>query len=212
MIEVIPAILEKNFSEIEKKIHLLEKQVNWVQIDIADGVLVSNTTYIDTKGYSSLGDFPRLELHMMVKEPMKYLAGFIECGFKRFIPHIEASGIEDFIVKCQESDVEVGLAIDGKTPIEKVYPYLDDIDVVLIMAIEAGESGRPFRPDTIEKIKKLKEKDFDMPIAVDGAMDLENARKVVMAGATRINSNSYIFNAKNIEAAINSLKTLTFVS
>lgn len=208
MIEVIPAILEKDFSEIEKKVHFVEKFVDWVQIDIADGVLVNNTTYIDTKGYSTLGDFPRLELHMMVSEPMKYLAGFIECGFKRFIPHIEADGIEDFIVKCQESDAEVGLAIDGKTSIEKVYPYLDDIDVVLIMAIDAGESGRPFREDTIEKIRKLKEKDFDMPIAVDGAMNLENARKVVMAGATRINSNSYIFKSSDISKAIDSLKNL----
>jgi len=208
MIEVIPAILEKDFEEIERKIHLVEPYVNWAQIDIADGTLVNNKTYADTERYTSMGTKLGLEVHMMVRSPLKYFENYKKAGFKRMIAHIEGDNVNDFIVKCQESDVEVGLAIDGLTPIEKVYNYIEDIDVVLVMAIEAGESGRPFREETTSKIQTLHNKFFEMPIAVDGAMNLENARKVVAAGATRINSNSYIFKSPDIKKAIEGLANL----
>lgn len=126
----------------------------------------------------------------------------------RFFAHVEAEGIDEFIAACEEGNAEVGLALDGPTPIEKLYPYLDHLDRVLIMAIESGFSGQPFREETIEKIRALKNEDFDIPIAVDGAMNLENARKVVAAGATIINSNSYIFKSDPIETAIANLKSL----
>ncbi|MBI4066844.1 hypothetical protein HY407_00520 [Candidatus Gottesmanbacteria bacterium] len=218
MTEVIPAILEKSFPEIERKIHLVENYVHWVQIDIADGTLVDNNTYIETDRYNTFHlsggtDTPPIstlnfELHMMVKKPLKYLDSYMEVGFKRFFAHVEGDQVEDFILKCQEADVEVGLAIDGPTPWEKIHPYLDNIDALLVMAIEAGESGKPYREDTGEKIRKIKEIDFDLPIAVDGAMNEENARKVVAAGATRINSNSYIFKSPDVKAAIETLKQL----
>src|SRR3989344_8948770 len=127
MIEVIPAILEKDFEEIERKIHLVEPYVNWAQIDIADGTLVNNKTYADTERYTSMGTKLGLEVHMMVRSPLKYFENYKKAGFKRMIAHIEGDNVNDFIVKCQESDVEVGLAIDGLTPIEKVYNYIEDI-------------------------------------------------------------------------------------
>ncbi len=208
MIEVIPAILEKSFAEIESKIHMVEQYVTWIQIDIADDTLVNNRTYLNGKSFASLTTHAKLEAHMMVRDPIKYIPSFIEGGFKRFFGHVEGEKVDEFILKCQESGVEVGLAIDGPTPIEKIFPYLSDIDAVLVMAIEAGESGRPFREETIEKIKAIGDKDFEMPIAIDGAMNQENARKVVSAGATRINSNSYIFGSGKVEERIRILRNL----
>ena len=85
---------------------------------------------------------------------------------------------------------------------------MQDIDVVLVMAIKAGFSGQEYREDTAERVRRIHEMEFDLPIAVDGAMNLENAKKVVTFGATRINSNSYIFGAEDIKGAISSLKEL----
>ncbi len=209
MIQVIPAILEKDFAEIEKKLKLVEGLVSWVQIDIADNTLVPNTTFLDPAPFSRLGTTLSLELHLMVKDPLRYLERFARVGFKRFFAHLEADFIEDYIASCYQLGVEVGLAIDGPTKVEKVLPFLDNIDAVLVMAIEAGFSGRPFRPDTVEKIKKIKEIDCGLPIAVDGAMDLENAKKVVLAGATRVCSHSYIFSSKDIKATVEKLKNLS---
>lgn len=208
MTEVIPAILEKEFSEIEKKIRLVEELVSWVQIDIADDTLVRNTTFLDPAPFAVFKTPLKLELHMMVKDPLKYLPGFAKAGFKRFYAHVEGDHIEEYIEQCLKYDVEVGLAIDGPTPFDKIQKYLIDIDCVLVMAIEAGESGRPFRDDTIDKIKKIREVDFEIPISVDGAMNEENARRVIAAGATRINSNSYIFSSTDIKEAIERLKNV----
>jgi ribulose-phosphate 3-epimerase len=207
MAEVIPAILEKDFPEIERKILLVEKYVKWVQIDFADDTLVPNNTPWNPSDFSKIKSV-NLEGHLMVKDPVKYVDSFVAAGFKRLFAHIEAGQNEEFIEKCYLKGVEVGLAIDGPTAFEKIEQYLDNIDVVLVMAINAGFSGQPFRSDTVEKIKKIKEAFFDLPVAVDGAMDYTNAQKVVAVGATRINSNSYLFKSKSIPEAIAGLASL----
>lgn len=208
MIEVIPAILEKDFDILEKKIHLVENYVEWVQIDIADSTLVPNTSFLDASKFADIKTPVSFELHMMVKDPLRYMESFYKAGFKRYFAHVEGDFVEDYIAMCYKLGVEVGLAIDGPTSFEKIHEYLDNLDGVLVMAIEAGESGRPFREDTIDKIKRIREIDFEIPIAVDGNMNEENARKVVAAGAIRINSNSYIYNSLDIKVAIEKLKNL----
>ncbi|OGG27491.1 hypothetical protein A2960_04320 [Candidatus Gottesmanbacteria bacterium RIFCSPLOWO2_01_FULL_39_12b] len=208
MIDVIPAILENDFTEVEKKIRSVENLVSWVQIDIADNTLVPNSTFSDPLPFKDFKTPVNLELHMMVKDPLRYLERFATSGFKRFFAHVEGNYVDEYIEKCYQLGVEVGLAIDGPTSFEMIHKYLDNLDCVLVMAIEAGESGRPFRGDTIEKIKKIREVDLEIPIAVDGAMNEENARKVVAVGATRINSNSYIFKSTDIKGAVEALKSL----
>lgn len=208
MIEVIPAILEKDFPEIERKIHLVEGLVEWVQVDIADNSLVPNSTFLDPEPFSKLQSKLNLELHMMVSDPLMYLERFTASGFKRFFAHVEGSFVDEYIAKCYQLGVEVGLAIDGPTPFSSIESYLDNIDLVLVMAIDAGFSGRPYRADTIEKIKRIREVDIEIPIAVDGAMNEENAKKVITAGATRINSNSFIFASTDVKIAIETLKNV----
>lgn len=208
MIDVIPAILEIDTVEVIRKIHLVETLVPWVQIDIADGKLVPNTVLPDPTVFSGLVTPVQRELHMMVTNPLTYLDSFVKVGFTRFYAHVEADDIEAFIEKANQYNVEVGLAIDGPTPIEKLRPYIDNIDAVLVMAIEAGFSGKPYREDTAQRIAAIHDWDIALPIAVDGAMNEENARKVVAAGATRICSNSYIFNAPDIRVPIATLRNL----
>lgn len=208
MAEVIPAILENNFEAIEKKIRLVENYVKWVQIDLEDGTLMPNATFTDPAPFTDLKTSVSLELHMMVRNPLKYVEQFAGVGFKRFYAHIEGEAVEEYIQACYRLGVEAGLAIDGPTPVENIKEYLDNIDAVLVMAIDAGFSGQPFREDTVEKIKQLKELQFDLPICVDGAMNAHNARKVVEAGATRINSNSFLFHSGHIQSAIEELKSL----
>lgn len=208
MIEVIPAILEKDFAQIESKIKLVEGLVSWVQIDMADGVLVPNTVLHDAVQFSKLKTSIHRELHLMVKDPLRYLEPFVKAGFARFYAHVEADTIDGFIAACYRYDVEVGLAIDGPTPVEKLQPYMDNVDCVLVMAINAGFSGQPYREDTTEKIRIIHDWSIDTPIAVDGAMSVENAAKVVAAGATRICTNSYLFNAPDLKEAIEKIRNL----
>lgn len=208
MIEIIPAILENNFSEIEKKIRLVEGLVEWIQIDLLDGTLMPNNTFTDPAPFASFQTPVKLELHLMVKDPLRYLERFSKVGFKRFFAHVEGDYVDEYIESCNRLGVEAGLAIDGPTEIERILKYIIHLDAVLVMAIDAGFSGRPYREDTTSKIKKISEADLEIPIAVDGAMNDTNAAKVIRAGATRINSNSYIFNATDVKMAIEKLKNL----
>lgn len=221
MLEIIPAILENNFAEIERKIRLVEeanskdtreKLISFVQIDLADGTLVPNTTFLDPAPFAALKTSLNLELHLMVNDPLMYLERFAAVGFKRFYAHVEGGFVDEYIARGYRLGVEVGLAIDGPTQYEKIHKYLDNIDCILVMAIEAGSSGRPYRPDTVEKIKKIREADLEIPIAVDGAMNPENAKKVIEAGATRICSNSYVFGAGDIKTTVEKLRSLQLKS
>ncbi len=220
MTEIIPAILENNFSEIEKKIHIVEGLVEWIQIDLLDGTLMPNTTFADPNPFATFQTPVKLELHLMVKDPLRYLSRFAKAGFKRFFAHVEGDYVDEYIEECNRLGVEVGLAIDGPTDFDlpagrqekSLHQYMDNLDAVLVMAIDAGFSGRPFREDTIEKIRKIRKVDFEIPIAVDGAMNDVNAEKVIKAGATRINSNSYIFNSEDVKIAIEKLRNIDVIA
>lgn len=208
MIEVIPAILETDFAEIERKMLMVEEKVEWVQIDIADGILVPNTVLLQPILFQKIDTALLLELHMMVKDPLRFLTPFAAVGFKRFFAHIEADFVDEYIQKCHEMGCEAGVAIDGPTSIDRLTPFIEKADAVLVMAIEAGFSGRPYREDTGEKVGRIRQMDADIPIAVDGAMNDVNAKKVIMAGATRINSNSYIFDGEDVGKRIEILRNL----
>ena len=208
MIQVVPSILEKDFAEIERKIKLVEGLVEWAQIDIADGILVPNTTFYDPLKLKSIDTKIKLEAHLMAEDPGSYIKPLVDAGFKRFYAHIESGKAEDFMAEAYKYDCQVGLAIDGPTNLEKIQPYLEDLDAVLVMTIDAGFSGKPMREDTLVKIKKIRDSFFDLPIATDGAMDDINAKKAVEAGATIICSNSYLFKSSNIEEKIKILRDL----
>ena len=96
MIEVIPAILEKEFSQVLKKMKIVEGSVEWVQIDIADGVLVPNTTFTDLSPFKAIQSPLKREIHLMVKDPVPFIEKSIDAGFKRLFAHVEADHTEEF--------------------------------------------------------------------------------------------------------------------
>ena len=216
MIEVIPGILEIEFSEIERKIRLVEPYVSWAQIDVLDGTLFDNKNFHDARPFADLDTFLLLEAHLMVKNPAQYIEHFFAAGFQRFIGHIEGmtqesesdENVFDFITACRGFGAEIALAVDLPTPIESVFPYVDSLDQVLIMTIPTGKSGQVFHDEALDKIKALREKAPELHIEVDGGINPETAKKVIEAGATRLAVTSAIFKSQNISEAINALKNM----
>ena len=197
MVDIIPGILEKDFSEIERRVKLVAPYVSWVQIDVADNTLVPNETFLGFDQFVQLVQLdkaPSLEAHLMVAEPEKYIRPLADSGFKRLIAHVEAHDPRRFLDVAKYESVEVGLAIDGPTDLEQIEPFLEEIDVVLVMTIEAGFSGQALMPETLEKIKQIRENFPNLPIEVDGGINDKTARLVRDAGATRLVSTSYVFN------------------
>jgi ribulose-phosphate 3-epimerase len=210
MIDVIPGILEKDWSEIERRIGLVAPFVEWVQIDIADNTLVPNTTFLDFAKFSAIEkQFPKLSLeaHLMVANPEKYIKPLADAGFKRLITHVECHDPRIFLDLAKYEHVEVGVAIDGPTELEQAEPFLEEVDCVLVMTIEAGFSGQAFMTETLEKIKTIHQNIPDLPIEVDGGINDQTAKLAVEAGATRLVSTSYLFkNPDTIAEAIERLK------
>lgn len=146
------------------------------------------------------------ELHMMVDEPLQYLKPFANAGFKRFLGHIEKmSDPVEFIAQGQLLG-EVGLAIDGKTPIETIGNIpLEDLDVVLIMTINAGFSGQSFIPKHLEKVRTLRAKSDTLFLQVDGGINLDTIVTAKEAGVNRFVATSAIFNQPDPHQAYNLL-------
>lgn len=203
MTEIIPGILEKEFSEIIKKIDLIRGIADWVQIDFADNTLIPNTTCLDFEKFSSITGI-NLEAHLMVSEPQLYIRKLADAGFQRIIAHVECTDPRLFLEQIRYESAEAGMAIDGATEIEQIEPFLGEVDTaldtVLIMTIEAGASGQKFLPETIEKIKAVHEHRPDLAIEVDGGINDQTVRFVKDAGATRIVSTSYIFKNPHLVA------------
>lgn len=207
MVDIIPGILEKDWSEIERRIKLVAPYVSWVQIDVADNTLVPNTTFLDFNKFRACPESVSLEGHLMVTSPEKYIRPLVDAGFKRLIAHLEANDPRIFLDQARFEHVEVGIAIDGPTEFEQIEPFLEEIDCCLVMMIEAGFSGQEFQPENLEKIKTIHQGFPDLPIEVDGGINETTAKIVKDAGATRLVSTSYLFkDPQKIAEAIERLK------
>src|SRR3989344_1683143 len=211
-IEVIPGVLEQEFSQIEERVRLVAPYVNWIHIDIADHRLVPNSSFLDPSPFKKLiqETGKKFELHMMIENPVSVSDEWVNAGFQRLLWHMEGiiktSDVRLKIAEIRGRGVEVGLAVDKETPVESVLPYLDDVDCVLVMTIQAGFSGQQFIPEMLDKARVIRERKPGLPIEVDGGINYETAKLAVAAGATRLVTTSYIFNSGNIREAINRLQ------
>lgn len=199
MNEVIPGILEKDWSEIERKLEILKPFAKSVHIDIIDGKFANNITFMDPTPFKKYKEDFLLELHMMVEDPLVYLKPWADAGFQRFIGHIEKMPDPiEFIAQGQLLGA-VGLAIDGPTGLESLAGVnLNDLDCLLLMTITAGFSGQAFDPNVLAKIREIRKKYEYIPIEVDGGMNAETIVKAKEAGGNRFISTSHLFKSENI--------------
>ena len=198
MFEIIPGILEKDWESIEKKLQLIKPFAKAVHIDILDGKFANNTTFLDPKPFEKYTGEMLFELHMMVDNPLQYVKPFADAGFRRFIGHVEKMPDQVAFVAEAEQYGEVGLAVDGPTPIEAVKVNYEDLDVLLVMTITAGFSGQAFDPKHLEKIKAAQKKAEYLNIEVDGGI---NGKTIVTAkehGANRFISTSFLYGAEDV--------------
>lgn len=195
--EIIPGILETDFSEIEKKLNSVSSFAKTVHIDIIDGSFASTRTFLDPSPFKKFSDEFFFELHMMVSEPITYLEPFAKAGFKRFLGNIEHMGDQKAFVEKAKTLGEVGIALDGKTPIDKINLPLTGLDCLLILAVDAGASGQPLNRQYAKKIEEVRTKNQSLVIEVDGGVTNQNIKSLSESGANRFVSTSFIFSGGN---------------
>lgn len=158
MIQIIPSILTNDPKELVDKLGICEGVVSRVQIDIIDGVFVSNKT-IDPSALFNLETELKLDFHLMVKEPINWVEKCVRAGADRIISQVEMMENQvDYVGKVQEVGAGVGLAVDLKTEIDNLDPViLTNLDVVLVMSVAAGFGGQEFDERALDKIERLDE-------------------------------------------------------
>lgn len=185
---------------------------DYIHVDIMDGKFVENKTwtYSEVKKIVSYSSLP-LDVHLMVKDPAKYIEDYALLNTTNLIFHYEAvKDIESMISLVKEYGLKVGIAINPETSEEVLFPYLKDIDVALVMSVVPGKSGQSFIENIPSKIKKLKEEIIRQGvktiISVDGGINDETGLLCKEAGVDMLVSASYIH--KDIVNNIKVLKDL----
>jgi len=184
MIQIIPAIIAKDFQEFQDKINKVEPYLEWAQLDIMDGKFVNNSTWNKPEELRNINTNLNLEAHLMVNNPEEAISDWINSGVKRIIFHYEATDKHrEIIEKIKKSRIEVGIALNPETPINVLDDFIKELDLVLVMTVNPGFGGQGFLNESVDKVKELREEYKNVKIEVDGGINLKTAPKVIKAGA-----------------------------
>lgn len=192
---------------------LKENNIDMLHFDVMDGRFVNNISFglpvlKALRNYTDIF----LDVHLMISDPLRYIDDFAKAGSDMITFHVESdSDPAKTIEKIKGAGIKAGISVKPATPVEDIYPYLDKVDMVLIMTVEPGFGGQGFISETTEKIKKLRDhivkNNMPVDIQVDGGINDRTAGIVREAGANIIVSGSYLFNAPSMSEAANILKS-----
>lgn len=216
MVRIAPSILSGNFLNLEPDIRMVNKNADLIHIDVMDGSFVPNISF----GFPVVEAIAKavtvpMDVHLMIVNPDKYVERFAKTGAEMISFHLEAADQagkdpKDIIAQIKSFGVKAGLVINPDIPVERLFPYIDDVDFFLIMSVFAGFGGQKFIPESIDRIKTLKaemdRRGVVKDIEVDGGVSASNARILAEAGATILVAGSSVFKAESPAKAINELR------
>jgi ribulose-phosphate 3-epimerase len=210
---VAPSILAADFANLQRDIELINKsEADWVHVDIMDGLFVPNISFgfPVMKAVKKYTEKP-LDVHLMIIEPDRYLKEFKEAGAAVITVHLEACpNLHRTIQYIKELGCKAGVALNPHSPVVLLDDIVADLDLVLIMSVNPGFGGQRFIEHTYKKLNDInklsKQLNPDLLIEVDGGVDMENAHKLINAGAKVLVAGSSVFSSSNPREAITNLK------
>lgn len=211
-IRVSASVLSADFCNLREEIKKVEDAgIEMIHYDVMDGVFVPNISF----GISILSNIKKctslmLDVHLMITQPLKYIKAFASAGADIITFHVESeSDVAQTINAIHKCGIKAGISVKPGTNIEEIIPYIDSVEMVLIMTVEPGFGGQGFMEDMLEKIERLKsiidERKLGVAIEVDGGINAVTSKKVINAGADTLVAGSYLFGADDMHKAAVSL-------
>jgi len=213
MIKISPSILSADLTKLAEEIKSIES-AEYVHFDVMDGAFVPNISF----GFPVLEAIRKitdmvLDVHLMIETPSKYVARFADAGADIITFHVEAEPSQEIdfaIEEIHRKGKKAGLSIKPNTPVDALLPYIDKIDLVLVMTVEPGYGGQAFISETLPKIAKVRdiinERNLDCELEVDGGINMETAKLCINAGANVLVAGSDIFRATDRAKQISDLR------
>lgn len=206
---IFPSILSTNFFDLEAKLRQFEKSgIDFIHLDVMDGHFVDNISFGPSLARAIKGKFPfGLDAHLMVSNPEKMITHFIAAGADWLSFHAEAAGdTAGLLQMIRGSGRRAGLVLNPDTPLERLRPFLDAADYILLMSVFPGYGGQAFIPGTLERTSQLKREITSRKsrclLQVDGGINSTNAALLQEAGADLFVVGTSLFQTENIEGMI----------
>ncbi len=212
---VAPSILAADFSRLADEVHRVEQAgADWIHCDIMDGHFVDNISF----GPEIVGIVRKqtnlpLDVHLMIRTPDHYAPRFVKAGANSITVHVEPEAnhdVEKTLRAIRDAGCRPGLSLNPATPFESVEPFLNKIDILLVMTVHPGFGGQSFRREMMEKVKHASEwkksHGHKVDIEVDGGINAQTARLSIQNGANVLVAGTSIFHTKDYAKAIRDLR------
>lgn len=212
---IAPSILAADFANLQREVEMINaSQADYIHVDIMDGVFVPNISFgiPVTEAIHAHAKKP-LDVHLMIVNPDLYLESFRKAGAEIITVHYEAcTHLHRTVQATHKLGAKAGVALNPHTPMELLGEIIGDLDLVCLMSVNPGFGGQKFIENTYSKVARLKDlilqKGSTAKIEIDGGVNLENAPKLMAAGADVLVAGSFVFNAADPLATIAALKSI----
>lgn len=217
MVKLSPSVLSADFAHLGNNCcEVLDAGADMIHFDVMDGHFVDNLSFglPVLQGLHKALPNAYMDVHLMITNPLKYVKEFVDAGANCITFHIECSdSIRATSAAIRAYGCAAGLAINPNTPAECVFPYLDDLSIVLVMGVTPGHGGQAFNPVALDKLRKLRaecnRRGLSPYLSVDGGVKAATTGpQCVEAGATLLVAGSAVFGAEDKVAAVQSFKNL----